>query len=178
MLTPRTHGSSPYKKHRMAVSAAGVYVELIFAAFLVYIWLFLAPGFWKQFTFSAIIAASFTTLLFNANPLMRFDGYYIMIASPEIPNLRQKSRAFLGRQFRKVFFRHLLPRNVDEECARPRLHDLRDLLAPEFRVPAFPDVACLPEAAPAGPLRPQPPGLRPGLPLGHGCYHLAAQQIF
>jgi putative peptide zinc metalloprotease protein len=94
----------PNKKHRMYVSAAGVYVELIFAAALAYIWLILAPGFWKQFTFAAVVAASFTTLLFNANPLMRFDGYYIMSDWLEIPNLRQKSRAFLGRQFRKLFF--------------------------------------------------------------------------
>ncbi len=99
----------PNKKHRMAVSAAGVYVEVIFAAILVYVWLFLAPGFWKQFTFNAIMAASVTTLVFNANPLMRFDGYYVMSDWLEIPNLRQKSRAFLGRQFRKVFFGKAFP---------------------------------------------------------------------
>lgn len=94
----------PNKKHRMAVSAAGVYVEMIIASLLVYVWLFLAPGFAKQFTFNAIIAASFTTLLFNANPLMRFDGYYVLSDWLEIPNLRQKSRAYLGQQFRKFFF--------------------------------------------------------------------------
>ncbi len=99
----------PNKKHRIYVSAAGVYVEMIFAAALVYVWLVLAQGFWKQFTFSAVIAASFTTLLFNANPLMRFDGYYAMSDWLEIPNLRQKSRAFLGRQFRKLFFGKAYP---------------------------------------------------------------------
>lgn len=94
----------PKKTHRMAVSAAGVYVELIFAVVFVYIWAALAPGFWKDFTMMAILISSVTTVLFNANPLMRFDGYYVLSDWLEIPTLRQRAIQFMGSRFRGLFF--------------------------------------------------------------------------
>ena len=85
----------PDRKHRMLVSFAGIYVELVFAALAAFLWVVIAPGWFKDFLFNIIIVSSVSTLLFNANPLMRFDGYYIMIDAIETPNLQQKSRALV-----------------------------------------------------------------------------------
>jgi putative peptide zinc metalloprotease protein len=94
----------PKKSQRIAVSAAGVYVELIFACLLSYVWVLLAPGFLKDFTFNAILVASVTTIFFNTNPLMKFDGYYILSDWLEIPNLRERSLKFVSGKFRRLFF--------------------------------------------------------------------------
>lgn len=91
------------KYHRMAVSAAGIYIELLFASLLVPVWLSLQPGVFKDLALNAILIASFSTIVFNANPMLRFDGYYILSDWLEIPNLRQKAMGYIGRLFR-IFF--------------------------------------------------------------------------
>lgn len=107
----------PKKSQRMAVSAAGVYVEMIFACILTYVWVLLAPGFLKDFCFNAILVASVTTLLFNANPLMKFDGYYILSDWLEIPNLRERSMKFVAGKFRHLFF----GKDAAEEARTPEV---------------------------------------------------------
>ena len=51
-----------------------------------------------------IFIASVSTLIFNANPLMRFDGYYIMMDLLEVPNLQAKSRALIQHQLNRMLF--------------------------------------------------------------------------
>ena len=46
-----------------------------------------------------MVLCSVSTVVFNANPLMRFDGYYILADWLEIPNLREKSNRFLNNLF-------------------------------------------------------------------------------
>ncbi|HEX8297235.1 MAG TPA: hypothetical protein VF593_13105, partial [Chthoniobacteraceae bacterium] len=94
----------PNRKHRILVSAAGIYVELIFAALAVFLWAIVQPGWFKDFLFNIILIASISTLLFNANPLMRFDGYYILTDLIEVPNLQGKSRAMIQHQINNLLF--------------------------------------------------------------------------
>jgi putative peptide zinc metalloprotease protein len=94
----------PNRAHRILVSAAGIYVELIFAAFAVFAWAVVQPGPLQQMLYNIIIIASFSTIVFNANPLMRFDGYYILTDLIEVPNLQQKSRAFVGEKMKQLLF--------------------------------------------------------------------------
>jgi putative peptide zinc metalloprotease protein len=94
----------PNRMHRMLVSAAGIYVELIFAAFATFFWAIVQPGLLKDFLFNIIFIASVSTIIFNANPLMRFDGYYIMTDLIEVPNLQAKSRALIQHQFNRLLF--------------------------------------------------------------------------
>jgi putative peptide zinc metalloprotease protein len=94
----------PDRRHRMLVSAAGIYVELIFAAIAVLLWAIVQPGWLHNFLFNIIIIASVSTILFNANPLMRFDGYYIMTDLIEVPNLQAKSRALITHQVKNLLF--------------------------------------------------------------------------
>ena len=94
----------PNRMHRILVSAAGIYVELIFAAFATFLWAIVQPGTLKDFLFNIIFIASVSTIIFNANPLMRFDGYYIMTDLIEVPNLQSKSRALIQHQINRLLF--------------------------------------------------------------------------
>jgi putative peptide zinc metalloprotease protein len=83
------------KFHRLAVSAAGILVELFASAILIGVWFFVAEGFFKQLLTNLILIASVSTLFFNGNPLMRYDGYYILSDAIDMPDLRQRSRRFV-----------------------------------------------------------------------------------
>jgi len=83
------------KTARVATGAAGIAVELFIASVAVWLWLFTQPGLFHQMCFNTIVLCSVSTLLFNGNPLMKFDGYYILADVLEIPNLRAKSNAWV-----------------------------------------------------------------------------------
>lgn len=87
----------PSKWKRAAVGAAGMYIELILASFAAWLWWFTQPGLLHHLSLNVLFVCSVSTLLFNANPLMRYDGYYILSDLIEIPNLRQKSTSLLHR---------------------------------------------------------------------------------
>ena len=90
------------KYQRMMVSAAGMYSEILLAAAAAIIWVHAEPGVISQQAYNVMITASLTTVLFNANPLMRFDGYYILADFVEIPNLyslAQQSLVYLGKRY-------------------------------------------------------------------------------
>jgi putative peptide zinc metalloprotease protein len=86
----------PNKWKRIIISFAGIYVELIIAALATFVWWNSKSGeFWNELSLSLMVVCSVSTVLFNANPLMRFDGYYVMADWLEIPNLRDRSNRFL-----------------------------------------------------------------------------------
>jgi putative peptide zinc metalloprotease protein len=86
----------PNKWHRIIISAAGIYVELIIAAVATFIWWNTAAHpFVNNLCLSLMIVCSVSTVIFNANPLMRYDGYYVLADWLEIPNLRERSNRFL-----------------------------------------------------------------------------------
>lgn len=86
----------PNKWHRIIISAAGIYVELIIAAFATFLW-WNSPNdpFINNLALCIMIVCSVSTVVFNANPLMRYDGYYALADWLEIPNLRERSNRFL-----------------------------------------------------------------------------------
>ena len=94
----------PDRRHRILVSAAGIYVELVLAAFATFLWAVVQPGQLQQMLYNVIIISSVSTIFFNANPLMRFDGYYILTDLLEVPNLQGKSRSFVALQIRRLIF--------------------------------------------------------------------------
>jgi putative peptide zinc metalloprotease protein len=88
----------PNKWHRAGIGAAGMYVEMVLASFATFIWWFTdRTTVLNQVCLSMMFVCSVSTLLFNGNPLLRFDGYYILMDLIEIPNLRQKSTEVLKR---------------------------------------------------------------------------------
>jgi putative peptide zinc metalloprotease protein len=88
----------PSKWRRAAIGAAGMYVELILASLCTFLWWSTEPGLFNHLCLNVMFVSSISTLVFNANPLMRFDGYYIAADLLEIPNLRQKSAAIVQRK--------------------------------------------------------------------------------
>jgi len=76
---------------RVLVGAAGMIVELFFAAIAAFIWSKTGPGIIHSLAYNIMFVASVSTVIFNVNPLMRFDGYYILSDLLEIPNLNQRA---------------------------------------------------------------------------------------
>jgi putative peptide zinc metalloprotease protein len=92
----------PKKSQRMTVAGAGIVAELLVAAILVWPWLALADGFLRQWLLNLILIASVSTVLFNGNPLMRFDGYYVLADWLDMPSLRERARRFLALKLESV----------------------------------------------------------------------------
>ena len=91
----------PSKWKRMMIGAGGMYIELILASTATFLWWNSHEGLFNQMCLNVMFVSSVSTLLFNANPLMRFDGYYILSDMLEIPNLRTKSSTSLSRLAKK-----------------------------------------------------------------------------
>lgn len=77
--------------HRALVGAAGMLAEIFVAALAAMYWAYSAPGTWNAIAYNMMVVASVSTVIFNANPLLRFDGYYILSDILEIPNLHTRS---------------------------------------------------------------------------------------
>jgi putative peptide zinc metalloprotease protein len=86
----------PSKWRRIIISFAGIYVELVIAAIATWVW-WNTPGrpTINNIALCVMVLCSVSTFVFNANPLMRFDGYYMMADWLEIPNLRDRSNRLL-----------------------------------------------------------------------------------
>jgi putative peptide zinc metalloprotease protein len=91
----------PNRWHRAAIGAAGMYVEVCLASICTFIWWFSEPGPLNYFCLNVMFVSSVSTIMFNANPLLRYDGYYILSDILEIPNLRQKASTILNRKLGK-----------------------------------------------------------------------------
>jgi putative peptide zinc metalloprotease protein len=91
----------PNRWHRAAIGAAGMYVEVVLASICTFIWWFTEPGPLNYTCLNVMFISSVSTVLFNANPLLRYDGYYILSDILEIPNLRQKATTILSRKLGK-----------------------------------------------------------------------------
>lgn len=84
------------KRSRALVGAAGMLVELLVAALAMIAWVNLSPGVERAMAYNVMLVAGVSTLLFNGNPLLRYDGYYILADYLEIPNLGQRANEYLG----------------------------------------------------------------------------------
>jgi putative peptide zinc metalloprotease protein len=94
------------KWQRMAVGAGGMIFELAVASGATLVWRYgSGSDLLHQLAFNAMLTASVSTVLFNANPLMRFDGYYILSDLLEVPNLMQRSQSILKFLFQKFVYR-------------------------------------------------------------------------
>jgi putative peptide zinc metalloprotease protein len=93
------------KWRRVLVGAAGMMVELFIASIALFIWLNAESGLVHMLAYNTMLIAGISTLLFNANPLLRFDGYYILSDLIEIPNLRGRSNAYIGHLVEKYLFK-------------------------------------------------------------------------
>jgi putative peptide zinc metalloprotease protein len=86
----------PDKWQRVLVSSAGILVELFLAATALFVWLTVEPGLVRSVAYNVMWIGGASTLFFNGNPLLRFDGYYVLADAVEIPNLGNRSTQYIG----------------------------------------------------------------------------------
>ncbi len=91
----------PNKWKRIWISAAGIYVECFLASIATFVWWNTEQGLSTACALATMFICSVNTILFNANPLLRYDGYYVMADWLEIPNLRIKSTQFFAYLFQE-----------------------------------------------------------------------------
>ena len=91
----------PNKWKRIWISAAGIYVECFLASLATFVWWNTEEGLLKSLMMATMFICSVNTIMFNANPLLRYDGYYVMADWLEIPNLRIKSTQFFTYLFQE-----------------------------------------------------------------------------
>ena len=92
------------KHRRIVVGAAGILVELFLASLALFVWLSVEPGFVRTIAYNTMLIAGVSTVLFNGNPLLRFDGYYIFADILEIPNLAARSNKYILYLLQKYGF--------------------------------------------------------------------------
>ena len=89
--------------HRIVVAVAGMYVELFISFIAVIVWS-RTDGLIANTAYNVFLMASVTTILFNANPLMRFDGYFILSDLVRVPSLYPKGTRWFGDRARHWVF--------------------------------------------------------------------------
>lgn len=94
----------PNRWQRAAVGMAGIGTEVIVAAIATILWASTAQGLTHYVAMNVMLVCSISTLLFNANPLLRYDGYYVMSDLCDVPNLAEKSRKLLSGYSSRILF--------------------------------------------------------------------------
>lgn len=92
------------KSRRILVGAAGMLTEFFIASIALILWANLGGGILKNLAYNVIIMASVSTVFFNINPLMRFDGYYMLTDLLDMPNLQQRSVQHLKYLLERYIF--------------------------------------------------------------------------
>ncbi len=92
------------KWERIFVGAAGMAVELFIAAIALFLWIHAQPGPMRAVLYNIIFIAGVSSLLFNGNPLLRYDAYYMLSDLLEIPNLSQRGLRYLGYLMQRYVF--------------------------------------------------------------------------
>ena len=94
----------PSTLRRVVVGAAGMIVEVFIASLALFVWLEAEPGLARAVLYNVILIAGVSTVLFNGNPLLRFDGYYILADLTQIQNLRQRGQQYLANLVERHVF--------------------------------------------------------------------------
>jgi putative peptide zinc metalloprotease protein len=90
------------KRARLAVTWNGPYTGLIIGG-LASMFIYLFPQASINSFLLKMLGVAYVTVLFNVNPLLKYDGYYLLSDWLEIPSLRERSAAFIRNQFLKKF---------------------------------------------------------------------------
>jgi putative peptide zinc metalloprotease protein len=103
----------PDKPRRILISAAGMIVELAVAATCAWLWWCTNPGLIHSLALCAMVICSVNTLMLNGNPLLQYDGYYILADLTDTPNLRALSGAAVRRLLARVLFGVRTPCDIE-----------------------------------------------------------------
>ena len=92
------------KYERMLVGAAGILAEMFLASIALFVWLNVEDGAVHAIAYNVMLIGGVSTLLFNGNPLLRFDGYYVLQDALEIPNLGTRANRYIGYLIQRYLF--------------------------------------------------------------------------
>ncbi|WP_323804301.1 peptidase M50 [Sulfitobacter litoralis] len=92
------------KHKRMLVGGIGIMIELLLASIALFVWLNAESGAVTAVAFNVMLIGGVSTLLFNGNPLLRFDGYYVLADWIEIPNLSGRSTNYLNYLIQRYIY--------------------------------------------------------------------------
>lgn len=108
-------------RHQRAwVDAAGMLMDLVLGAVATLVWVYSPPGTVNELAYNLMFSTAVYTFIFNINPLMRFDGYYLLSDLIQVPNLHQQSRQQFMQWWRQRVL-HVPSRGEDEVSARRRI---------------------------------------------------------
>lgn len=102
------------RNQRLLIDAAGIISEVLVGGIAALLWCYLPPGAWKSTMFYIFAVSTLSTLLANGNPLIRYDGYYILCDLLNMENLMGRSIEYLRSLSRWVIF------GVGERPTEPR----------------------------------------------------------
>jgi putative peptide zinc metalloprotease protein len=102
----------PERWQRMVVTAAGVYFELAIAGIATLVWSMTSPGQLHSLSYQVILMAGISTAIFNLNPLMKMDGYYLLADWLDIPNLYAHGQRSVTRFFERFVLGLPVSRNA------------------------------------------------------------------
>jgi putative peptide zinc metalloprotease protein len=84
------------KVQRLATIIAGIWIELVLCGIAMIFWLNASSGTWfHKFMYEFILMTGIAAVVINLNPLLKLDGYYFLTELIEIPELKERSSAFL-----------------------------------------------------------------------------------
>jgi putative peptide zinc metalloprotease protein len=92
------------RRERVIVGAAGMMVEVFIAALALFVWINIEPGSIRSLAYNVIFIAGVSSLLFNGNPLLRYDAYYILTDLLEIPNLGPRGNRYVLYLIQRYLF--------------------------------------------------------------------------
>ncbi|MBS0266880.1 MAG: HlyD family efflux transporter periplasmic adaptor subunit [Planctomycetes bacterium] len=121
------------KRPRLLISAAGIIVEFVLASLGLFFWWLTQPGLWNAIWFDVVLVCSVGTLIFNGNPLLRYDGYYLVSDWFELPNLAERSSRVLEQSVVNWLTAQSYPDELEEQPRTARWLFLYGVLAAAYR---------------------------------------------
>lgn len=92
------------KWKRIGIASAGIVIELALASVCTFLWWYSEPGFLNSLCLNVVFICGVGTVVFNGNPLLKYDGYYMLSDFLEISNLWARSRSLLRGQLDSMFW--------------------------------------------------------------------------
>lgn len=122
------------KWQRATVAAAGIMAELALGAVAICVWTLAEPGVVRAIAYNVVIIAGVSTLMVNGNPLMRYDGYFVLSELLEIPNLAQRSTKYWTYLVDRYVFRAQLAKSPVHGPGETKVFLIYGAIAPIYRL--------------------------------------------
>ncbi len=121
------------KWKRALIASAGILFELVAASICMWIWWFTNPGVIHSLCFQIVLVGSVGTIFFNANPLLKYDGYFVLADMLDRPNLSQQARRVLWNGLARIYLFRAPHFPADYSGRNDRLLWIYGVLADAYR---------------------------------------------